>query len=316
MTKFVFLLFFFINTSYAEDQDLCKYFKYCGGSSRSSSQSLPSSSTAGGLNPGNISSVKGVGIETVYQPKNPLSFNIVTGNGKIGALISPTLENSFFGNRSIEIDELLAARKMDKIQYKNKKINLSLGAKLIDKSKIGLDIGFSIKRNPDIKKLNPGVGLSARLSFLNFGAYFYQDDQKVNLGNYYSPYTNVLYSRIYNSSTYQEKFSVATYTIGTKINNLSLDFGTIKTRYKFYPESTNINLYSSSYAYKNFLFNLALRKEESPNLEFVNGRLIVQREKSEIYYGAQYLVNHYIVVGLQYNNFLLKELSATCTLFF
>ncbi|MDD4974706.1 MAG: hypothetical protein PHY93_10175 [Bacteriovorax sp.] len=315
MIKLVFLLLYFSNTSHAEDQDLCKYFKYCGGSSRKSSQSLPSSASAGNLNPGNISSVKGLGIETLYQPKNPLTFAIVTGNGRIGALVSPTLENSFFGNRSIEIDELLLARKLNKIQYENKKINLAIGAKILDKKNIGLDIGVSVKRNPQIKKINPGVGLSARFSFLNFGAYFYQDDVKVDLGNYVNPYTNILYSTTHQGTTYQEKFSVETYTVGTKIKSLSLDYGLIKTRYKFYQESTRISLYSSSYSYNSFLFNLALRKEDSPNLDFENGLMVIKRKKADIYYGAQYLVNHSIVVGLQYNNFLLHEWSATLTIF-
>jgi hypothetical protein len=313
--KLVFLIFYFINNSHAEDQDLCKYFKYCGGSSRSSSQSLPSSATAGSLNPSNISSVRGLGFQTIYQPKNPLNFNIVTGNGKIGALVSPTLENSFFGNRSIEIDNLLLARKINKIQYKNKKINLAVGVKLVDKKILELDIGVSIKRNPDIKKINPGVGLSVRVSFLNFGAYFYQDDVKIDLANYTNPYTNILYSTTYNSSSYQEKFLVETFTVGTKIKNLSLDFGMINTKFKFYNEDTRIMLYSSSYSYKSFLFNLALRKEVSPNLDFHNGVLIVNRKKSNIYYGTEYVVNRSLMIGLQYNNFLLNEWSATLTLF-
>lgn len=314
--KFFLLFFYFTNINHAESQDLCKYFKYCGGSSRTSSQSLPSSSSAANLNPGNISGVRGFGIESIYQPRNPLNINLVTGNGKIGALISPTLENSFFGNRSIEIDDLLFIRKVNKTQYKNKKLSLSVGAKLLDKARIGLDIGISVKRNPDIKKLNPGVGLSARLSFLSFGAYFYQDDVKIDLGNYIHPYYHIPYSIIYNSTTYQEKFFATTYTVGAKIKNLALDFGVIKTRYKFYNEDTLISLYSSSYTYKSFLFNLALRKEDSPNLELVDGMMSVKRKKSEIYYGAEYVVNRYLLVGLQYNNYLLKEWSALVTIFF
>jgi hypothetical protein len=313
--KLVFILLYFTNTSHAEDQDLCKYFKYCGGSSRSSSQSAPSSATAGSLNPSNISSVKGLGIEALYQPKNPVSFALVTGDGKIGALISPTLENSFFGNRSIEIDQLLLIRKIDKIQFENKKLNLAVGAKLLDKKYIGLEIGVSVKRNPKIKKLNPGVGLTARLSIFNFGAYVYQDDVKFDLGTYANHYTNILYSTTYQSPTYQEKFKVQTFTVGTKIKNLSLDYGLIKTRYKFYNEDTLISLYSSSLSYKSFLFNLAFRNEQSPNLDYENGFLIIRRKKSDIYYGGQYLLNHYFVVGLQYNNFLLHEWSATLTMF-
>ena len=319
MIKILFLLLTFSSYAFAEDADLCRYFKYCGGSSSSSgrgSKSIPSSAGSGNLNPGNVSNVKGVGIEAIYQSNNPLSFNLVTGNGKIGALVSPTLENSFFGNRSIEIDDLFFLRKINQIQYQNKKLNFALGAKLIDHPNTELSLGLSLKRNPDIKKINPGVGLSARLFFLNFGAYIYQDDVKINLGNYINPYTNILYSSTYGSSSYQETFSVRTFTVGTRINNLTLDYGLIRTRYKFYSEETLVSLYSSSYSYKKFLFNLAIRSEESPNLDCFEKSLIIKRKKSNIYYGVEYLLNNYFSTGLQYNYFLLDELSAKLTLFF
>ena len=104
--------------------------------------------------------------------------------------------------------------------------------------------------------------------------------------------------------------------MGTSIWKLSLDTGAIKTRYKFYSENTRIYLYSSSYNYKKFLFNYAIRKEYSPNLAYYYGNMIVQRKKSDYYYGVQYLVNNYFVLGMQYNNFLLKEWSGTLTIYF
>ena len=315
MLKFAIILFFISGVVFAEE-DVCKYLKYCRGSTRGSSQSLPSSSSAGNLNPSNISSVKGFGIETIYQPNNPLSFDIVTGNGKIGALISPSLENSFFGNRSIEIDDLFLIRRNNKTQYKNNKINLGIGLNLIDKKNIALGVGYSVKRNPDIKKLNSGVGASIKLFILNFGAYIYQDDVKINLGNYINPYTYTNYSTIYGSSSYQEKFSVKTFTAGATISNLSLDFGVIKTKYNFYTDNTLIYLYSGSYSFKSFLFNYAIRKENSSNLDVINGSLTKVRNKTENYYSAEYLMNHTIVMGLHYNYFLLQELSASLTFFF
>jgi hypothetical protein len=317
MALFIKILFFlsYLNHAIAEENDLCKYFKYCGGSSRKSSQSIPSASAAGSLNPSNISSVKGIGFETIYQPGNPLVFDFVTGNGKIGALVTLGLENSFFGNRPIEIDDILYDRKINELQYKNKKLGLGIGASLIDKNKIGLDVGVSFKRNPDIKNINYGVGLSARLAFLNFGAYLYQDDVLVSLGNYLNPYTGIAYSTTYLSSTYQEKFSVATYTVGAKISQFSLDMGIIKTKYNFYTDNTLIYLYSGSYSMGKWLFNLAYRKEQTPNLYYFNHSMFIQREKTDIYYGVEYLMNSHFVFGLQYNNFLLNELSATMTLF-
>ena len=315
MTKIFIILIISINISFADDD--CLFFKYCGGSGGSrSAKSLPSNSAASSLNPSNVSSVKGFGVETLYQKGNPLNFNIVSGNGKVGALISPSLENSFFGNRSVEIDDLSYTRRLNKKQFDNSKLNLSVGMKILSKKYIGIDLGLSAKRNPDIKKINPGAGINGRVAFLHFGAYFYQDDLKINLVDYVNPYTNVLYSTIYGSSIYQEKFSVETYTMGTNIRNLSIDTGVIKTRYKFYGENTRIYLYSSSYSYRKFLFNVAIRKEYSPNLAFYNGNMILMRKKSDYYYGVQYSVNNYFVLGLQYNNFLLNEWSGTLTIYF
>jgi hypothetical protein len=303
-----------VNISFAESET-CKFFNYCGGSGHQS-KSLPSNSAATSLNPSNVSSVKGYGLETVYQRGNPLSFNFVSGNGKIGALVSPTLENSFFGNRSIEIDDLNHARKVFQKQYKNSKLNLAVGAKVLENKNFDLSLGLSIKRNPEIKNINPGVGVSGTFAFLHFGAYFYQDDVKIDLANYLNPYSQQLYSSIYHSNKYQEKFSVETYTMGTSIGNFSSDIGLMKTRYKFYQNITRIYLYSLAYRYNKFLYNYSLRKEDSDNLTYRNGAMIFERKKTDAYLGVQYEINRFFTVGLQHNNFLLNESSFTLILFF
>jgi len=292
---------------------------YCPGgrsSSRSSAQSLPNSSSASGLNPSNIAKVKGFGIESIYQPGNSPTLGVVTGNGKVGALISPTQENTFFGNRAIEIDDVYAIRRIDKKQFKNKKLSLSLGANLYSSKMASFDIGVSIKRNPDVKKLNPGFAASARFSIFNFGLYYTNDDAKIDLGNYINPYTGLPYSIMYNSPTYTEKYKMLTYTFGVQLNSFSVDAGFIKTKYKFYPEETLVQLWSLSYTYKKFLFNFAERKEYSSNLYYDQAVLVPQRKKTDYYYGVQYLYNKHIMLGLAYNNFLLKELSGSLTLFF
>lgn len=292
---------------------------YCPGgrsSSRSSAQSLPNSGTAAGLNPSNIAKVKGFGIESIYQPGNNPTLGLVTGNGKVGALISPTQENTFFGNRAIEIDEVYAARRTDKKQFKNKKLSLSLGASLYSSKMVNLDIGVSAKRNPDVKKINPGFAASARFSIFNFGFYYTNDDAKIDLNNYINPYTGIPYSVFYNSPTYTEKYKMMTYTVGVQLNSFSVDIGHIKTKYNFYPEETLVQLLSLSYTRKKWLFNLAFRTEYSSNLHYDQGTLLQQRKKSDVYYGIQYLYNKHIMLGLAYNNFLLKELSGSLTLFF
>lgn len=313
------LLFFFssILQSSAQQDDNCGYFQYCGNGGQSkTSKSQPTVSTSANFNPSNISNVKGLGIETLLQPNNPLGFNIVTGNGKMGgALITPTAENGFFGNRSIELDSLYAQRRIEKIRYKSKKISAVLGANLISKKRLSLDLGVSAKRNPDIKKLNPGVGFSARFWFLNFGAYIYRDDTKLEFKDYVDPLTQRLYSSVHNANSYAESFTAKTLSIGTQFANLSLDAGMIRTKYKFYQNETSINIYSSSYNYKKFLFNFAYRKELSDNMKEYKGTLTNDRTKIDYYGGIQYNWNGHIKTGIAYNHFLVKDFSFTIIIF-
>ena len=105
-------------------------------------------------------------------------------------------------------------------------------------------------------------------------------------------------------------------TVGTQIGKLTFDFGTIKTKYKFYSNPTNITIFSTSYNYKSFLFNLSSRKEQSDNWAFENGTLVLKRKKSDTYGGIQYSINRSLVVGLHYNYFLLHELAGSLTIYF
>lgn len=317
MIAIILILFSSIFQASADDDDHCSYFKYCGNASQSStSKSQPSSSTSANFNPSNISNVKGLGVETLYQPNNPLGFNLITGNGKVGgALITPTAENSFFGNRSIEIDDVYAQRRIDKKRYKTNKINVALGAKVLKGKEYAFDLGVSLKRNPDVRKINPGVGFSARLWIFNFGAYIYKDDTKIDLGNYFDPYNQIPYSVRFGNSTYTETFTAKTLSVGTQFGSLSLDAGMIKTKYNFYQNETSIIIYSSAYNYKKFLFNLAYRKESSDNLKEDKGILTFERDKVDYYAGVQYLWNKHVTTGIAYNNFLVNDISFTLTLF-
>lgn len=316
MTKIIFFIIFLFQTPRAFGDDDCRFYLNCSGSARSSAQSLPSSGSASILNPSSLSNVKGVGVEGLFQANNPIGLSLVTGNGKIGALISSSLENSFFGNRSIEIDDLFYLRRIEQKRYQNKKINLSVGLNLINKKNFGLDLGLSVKRNPAIKKINPGVGLTGRVSFLSFGAFIYQDDVALDLANYVNPYTSITYSSTYQSSIYKEKFTVKSFMAGARLKNLSLDAGAIQTHYLFYQEDTLIYLYSASLSMQNFLFNVALRQETSKNLLYKNGQMLIERKKKDTYLGVSYLLGNHIMLGLHHNHYLLNEYSATLTLFF
>lgn len=307
----------FTTSSYGED-DECKYFKYCGSNTTTSSakKSSPSVGSSGRSNPSVVSKIKGFGLETLYQNKNPIEFNLVTGNGKFGGMLSSTSgENSFFGNRTIELDDDFYMRMRAGKKYKNNKLQLALGAGLISKKYLELNIGVSAIKNKDTNKINPGFAVSGRLLFLNFGVYQYKDDIKLNLANHWNFRTGTMYSTIWGQDTYQEAYNVSVYTVGTSFFNLSLDAAMISTQYKFYPTPTQITIISSSLAVKKFLFNFAYRNEFSENMRYMDGFLVYQPQKMESYYGVQYLPNKHLMLGVGYNNYLLSEASFTLTLF-
>ncbi|MBY0414118.1 MAG: hypothetical protein K2Q18_08125 [Bdellovibrionales bacterium] len=308
-------IYFFIPPAFSE-QGYCSMFRECDNAIQSTSKSLPSSSSAINFNPSNISKINGFGAEILYQPNNPVGFNLLTGNGTFGgAIISPAAENSFFGNRPIEIDDIYANRRKDKKRYRTNKISIAIGASLINEEAFGFDIGLSLRRNPDIKKINPGLGFSTHIFFLNIGANFYRDDTKFDLGQYKNAETGVLYSTQLNASTYQETFLVKTFSAGLNFGALTLDASLMKTKYDFYPNETSIFIYSSSYNYEDFLFNIGYRTEISDNKKFNNGNLYKDREKKDSYGGIKYIWNSHFTTGISYNNFLIHDFSMTLNIF-
>lgn len=325
MILFFPLIFFFYSPFLlaADPISLCDYIDMpsCSGiskqSRRSSSQSFPSSSSAAAMNPSAVSVDRGFGVEVLYQKHNPMDFNFRTGTGTVGgSIISSSRENSFFGNRTVEIDEDFRDRQNAEHRYQNQKLNLAIGARLITKGPLGLDAGISLKRHNLIKDINYGGGISGRFGPFHFGTSFYYDDFRLELGDRTNSYTQTNYSQTYGSTNYDERFVVTNYSIGTKFKALALDFGYIRSMYKFDNNDTKIYLYSAAYSFKDILLNGALRKELSQRLQYSHGNLYRQRTKTEWYGGVQAAISKRIIMGLQYNCFLLRELSLTTTIFF
>ena len=283
---------------------------------RTTFPTAPSNTTAVNLNPANVSFDRGMGLDLMYQSSNPLLFSIASGTGKMGgALISGSMDNSFFGNRLPELNESLLERQENNKQFRNKKIGFALGGRLFSRKNATLDLGIIFKRHPEVKQINPGGGLSGRLWKIHFGASFYQDDSYVDLTKVIDTSTNLPYSATYQKDFLKEKFTVSTYTVGTRLGNLALDYGTIRSNLDFYGKPTNITLISGAYHFGNYLFNLALRKEKSQVPEYDDGVLVEKKNKSETYAGVQYSINKHIIFGLNYNYFLLREFSLSATLF-
>jgi hypothetical protein len=242
-----------------------------------------------------------LGVEAIAQAKNPVLFGLTSGTGKMGGvLISGSLDNTFFGNRAPELDEQFIERHLSDRQFENKKNTLALGAKLYSTRRLGLDIGVIAKRHQELKDINLGGGLSARLGPFHFGTSLFKDS--------------------YLLEELSETFTVTTFTAGVRIKNLALDVASINSKLKYYSylsvPDTKILIYSASFYYEDLLLNAALRKENSAAKTFQDpGLVIKEEEKSSPYFSIQYSLGKHVIFGIMYNYFLLKEASASLTLY-
>lgn len=269
------------------------------------------------MNPATVSFDRGFGVEAMFQAGNPVVLSAASGTGRMGgALISTSLENTFFGNRVIELNDDLLERNKIKRQYQTKKLGFALGGRLFNRKFFNLDLGVILKRHSEIKKINPGVGLSGRLGFLTFGVSHYKDDYFLDLVGHIDPLTGLPYQLIYGKDTFQDSFKVTTYSVGTKYKAFSLDAGIMKSSYDSSDLNSTIKLYSVSYIFRNFMFNFAYRDENSPAPLFVDDQLKIEERKKYYYGGVQASLGKHFIVGLNYNYFLLKEVSFSSTLFF
>lgn len=313
------VLFLYSSNLFAigDDGD-CTYFKYCGSSSGTSSakKSSPSVSSSSRSNPSVIAKIKGLGLETLYQVNNPIEFSIVSGNGRFGTMVSSTSgENSFFGNRTPELEDDYLKRVQGEKRYKNNKLQFGTGLSLIDQKYFELILGGSTIYNKDVKKFNLGYSASLRLFIFTVSAYVYKDDFKFNFINHYCYTCGTDYLSYYGISNYTESYDVKAFTVGTKLWNLSIDYALLQTKFKFYTNPTDIMIISSALNFKQFLFNFAMRKELSDNPVVLDNRIAAVPLKEDIFYGVQYLANKNLSFGFGHNNYLLDEYSFTMTLF-
>lgn len=322
---FLWMILILLPSAHAQgSKDICEILDLpnCSGVSgqnrRTSNYSLPSPATAANLNPANVSIDRGIGGEVLFQTNNPVGFNLVGGSGRFGgALISPTLENSFFGVRVPELEENFLERNQGKKRFDSKKLNFALAGGITRQKNYGLDFGLLFKRHSEIKKVRTGLGLAGRVSIFNFGASYYKDDFWLDLKNTKIAGTNTPYSTLYGKNSYDESFQVRTYSAGLKFWNLSIDMGKILAdKYQFDDQKVDITIYSASLAWRNWLFNYGMRTEDSLAPKFEDDALIPAKIKKATYAGVQYSWWRPLVVGVHYNYFLLNEVSATMTVFY
>ncbi|WP_408097309.1 hypothetical protein ACJVC5_19955 [Peredibacter sp. HCB2-198] len=318
MRILIWFLFVFssVEMAFAAPTDICDIIKIpnCPGVTkqmrRTTFPTAPTPATAAVLNPSNVSFDRGAGLEAIAQAKNPVFFSIASGTGKMGgALISGSLDNSFFGNRVPELNEDIVERSANDHQFKPKKFSFALGGKLIGNRKAGLDFGVIVKRHSEIKDINPGAGISGRYGMFHIGASVYQDDSWIDLTKY------SYYTTSYGKDSLADKFTVKTFTGGFRFHNLAVDVGSITSNPEFFAEETKIMLYSAAYHFKNVLLNVAYRKEHSSAPVYKKGELEFEQDKSAFFASGQYSFGQHLIMGVNYNYFLLDEVSLSATLF-
>ncbi len=322
MGRVLFIILILFHATLAHAKDICDLLnlKSCSKitrqSRRSSMSSLPGPSTAAASNPATVSFDRGLGVEAIAQAGNKTLLGLASGTGRVGAaLISSSLENTFFSNRVPELEGDYGKRLEEKKQYETNKLNLALGARLWNSKNFTLDSGIILKRHSEVKDINLGAGLSGRFSFFSFGFSAYRDDLYLDYTRI-NPLTGSAYSVETGKDTYEEKFTVLNSFVGFRWKNLNLDYGIIQSEYEMEEDKTRISILSASYTYRHFLFSLASRKEVSPRRILKDDLLVEQKEKSDIFLSFQSSVGKHLIVGIQYNYFLLDEISFIGSFFF
>lgn len=321
----IFLWLIFSTSGFAAPAtDICEILKTenCAGVSRqnrrANAQSLPSTTSASQFNPANVSHDRGLGVEAMYLPGQSPTIGLVAGTGKAGAaLVSTNQENGFFSNRTLELDSDFLKRRDDVEPFDSDKYGLAIGAGLLKNRNISWDVGVLGKYNTVSKRVNGGVGTSLRVWVFSLGLSSYSDDQVLKFGNKLDPTSQNSYATLFDASEYHERYTVHTAFGGVRLGKLFLDTGVIRTRYEFYGgEPSTIHLYSAAYIVDKFLFNVALRHENSPMPTYKNKELVYVQRKNDTYVAIQYSVGKNVVLGVHHNYYLLRELAVSGTVFF
>jgi hypothetical protein len=269
---------------------------------RSGGASIPSESNSYRLNPSSVSIEKGFGFEVVGAD-HLLDYGLVTGNGKVGAAISPTsLEDTFFANIPLEDTDDYIARKQNERPYRSNKYTFATATQIIKKNKfINPSVGIILKYNQLSKKTSPGAGFNLGLGPLSFG-------YAVNKDDFYKDYTYIV-THI--------RYTTKTFTIGAKLPNFAIDYSRVDNEISEVAD-TRIIILSATLFWRNFMFTYGTRQENSyrPEIDPETKIATTADEKNAAFLGIQYAINKKILLGLFNNYFLNNELSIGLTSFF
>lgn len=306
------LLVFLLWTAPAQAK-LCNPMKekcWLYGKNGSTSPAYPSKSSGFKVNPSAVPLEKGWGGETIYFDSS-FDFALVRGTGRIGAAISPSNgEESFFGPPGLELDSEFLERKQNGTKYDSQNVALAGAFQLLSNRKSGLqrfelNLGVIGKYNKLSKDVWPGLGISGIGGPFTFG-YSVSEDQYV-----------VDFSSIGLAEELKFKYKTATISGGIFLNNLAVDYSHLRVTIQEH-EAISIYLLTGSILLQRWIFTAASRREVSdrPAYDYKLKTLKVEEEKNELFGGIQFSPTRVLMVGVFYNYYLLREMSAGATLFF
>jgi hypothetical protein len=281
-----------------------------GKGSKSSTPAYPSTSSGMKINPSAVPVDDALGIEALTY-KGLFDFALVKGNGRIGAGISPSNgEETFWGAPGFEVDRDYLYRKINHDKFTSQKFTLATAVNVWSNKKEGLqraslNLGLIGKYNYQTKNIWPGAGISAVMGPMTFGYAFAADE--------------FLIDHTSEGSTLKEpyRYTTETYSLGISLNSLALDYSFLRI-YSVQKPVAKISLLTGSIFWKKGILTASLRAEDSdrPSVDWSTQTLTTERLKQNVFLGAQFSVAKYLMVGVFYDYYLLRELSLGATLFF
>jgi hypothetical protein len=311
-----FTLLFLISIAYqlskAESSLECYTFIGCGSGRSNSVSSNPSTSNQIRINPSAVPTEKSIGLEGIYFNKDT-DLSLVQGLGRVGAAISPSnSEETFFGPPGFEIPSETLTRKQNSEKYPSQKINLAAAFDVIKKKgsglkSYGLKLGAIGKYNKFTNQVHPGAGLTAVLGPFLAGASFYNDETQLDYTQY-----GLIPSKVVT------EYQVQTYSAGISLSSLLVDYSVLRLEEKETKEVSTVRVTTASLLVKKLILTASRRIEESERdaYNYSTETMEVKKIKEEYFGGIQYNLTRNFMLGALYNYYLLREYSATATLFF
>lgn len=305
-------MFLILITPLVVRAEICDHARQFCGYARGGGASSTGAPTRGSkvrINPAAVPVEKGFGLESIIF--DGADFALVKGFGRVGAGISPSnSEETFFGPPSIESEYEYLIRKYEVRKYPSQKYSLATGVRLWSNKKSGIkrmefNLGAIGRYNKLTKKILGGGGVNGSLGPITFGASRYADQTRFE-----DPFL------IPNATTVIRDYYVNSLSVGLFLHSMALDYSVLQMQEN--SESTT-RLFTASLLLKRTMITYSYRHEHSDRPVYNRSTNSVEygiENKYENFYGVQFNLGKYWMLGAFYNYYLLREYSLGATFFF